>query len=142
MEAAIDTDFVGVNVPFTLDGTIALFLDPAGELLAGLPVRVLEPSQPLSQTSLEDVEIPDPPERASQPFEVGHGRVRPGRIEERTARLSRPTSWPATVARPAVGFSSVVSTRSVVVLPAPFGPSNPKTSPGATAKETPATASS
>ena len=52
------------------------------------------------------------------------------------------TSKPATSARPALGASSVVSTRTVVVLPAPLGPSRPKTSPGATAKETPPTASS
>ena len=37
------------------------------------------------------------------------------------------TSKPATVAEPSVGFSSVVSMRSVVVLPAPFGPRNPTT---------------
>ena len=41
---------------------------------------------------------------------------------------------------PSVGGSSVVSTRIVVVLPAPLGPSRPNTSPGATAKETPPTA--
>ena len=34
----------------------------------------------------------------------------------------------------------MVSIPTVVVLPAPFGPSRPKTSPAATAKETPSTA--
>ena len=37
---------------------------------------------------------------------------------------------PNTVIRPAAGFSSVVSIRMVVVLPAPFGPSSPNVSPG------------
>ena len=41
------------------------------------------------------------------------------------------TSMPATVADPAVGWSSPHSMRIVVVLPEPFGPSSPNTSPGA-----------
>ena len=41
------------------------------------------------------------------------------------ARASLTTSWPATVARPPVGSSSVVSIRTVVVLPAPLGPRKP-----------------
>jgi hypothetical protein len=36
---------------------------------------------------------------------------------------------PATVAEPEDGASSVPSVRTVVVLPAPFGPRKPKTSP-------------
>ena len=41
-------------------------------------------------------------------------------------------SAPATLASPADGvISSVASMRSVVVLPAPFGPRKPKISPGA-----------
>ena len=43
-------------------------------------------------------------------------------IAARTAAGSATTSWPATVALPPVGRSSVVSIRTVVVLPAPFGP--------------------
>ena len=50
-------------------------------------------------------------------------------------------SWPATVAVPAVGVSSVVSIRSVVVLPAPLGPRKPTSSPGPTSRSTPRTAS-
>ena len=50
------------------------------------------------------------------------------------------TSNPATVAVPSVGFSSVVSMRSVVVLPAPFGPRKPTTSPSAMSRSTPSTA--
>src|SRR6267378_2690481 len=42
---------------------------------------------------------------------------------------------PATSARPALGARSVASTRTVVVLPAPFGPRNPKISPASTSKE-------
>ena len=48
-------------------------------------------------------------------------------------RISTPFSGvsgiPATVAEPEVGAMSVPSVRTVVVLPAPFGPRNPKTSP-------------
>ena len=54
-------------------------------------------------------------------------------------RCSR--SQPTTVAAPAVGCSSVVSIRSVVVLPAPFGPRKPTISPGSTTTSTPRTAS-
>src|SRR5262249_15542769 len=50
-------------------------------------------------------------------------------------------SAPATVAVPAVGLSSVVSMRSVVVLPAPFGPRKPTISPSSTVRSTPRTAS-
>src|SRR6478672_3686466 len=50
-------------------------------------------------------------------------------------------SAPATVARPAVGVSSVVSIRRVVVLPAPFGPRKPTISPSSTVRSTPRTAS-
>ena len=42
------------------------------------------------------------------------------------------TSKPATVARPASGLSSVARIRTVVVLPAPFGPSRPRTVPSST----------
>ncbi len=45
------------------------------------------------------------------------------------------------MAWPAVGISKVVSIRSVVVLPAPFGPSSPTISPGRTSKSMPRTAS-
>jgi len=48
----------------------------------------------------------------------------------RTSVGSRSRSTPATVAVPAVGLSSVVSIRSVVVLPAPLGPRKPTSSPG------------
>ena len=62
-------------------------------------------------------------------------------IVRRTAAGSRATSYPATVAVPDVGDSSVPSMRIVVVLPAPLGPSSPKTSPSAISNETPRTAS-
>src|SRR3954468_3093154 len=48
---------------------------------------------------------------------------------------------PATPRLPPVGFASVQSMLIVVVLPAPFGPRNPNTSPGSTSKLTPRTAS-
>ena len=53
---------------------------------------------------------------------------------------SEATSTPPTVARPLVGRTRVVSMPTVVVLPAPFGPSSPNTSPEVTANETPSTA--
>ena len=58
----------------------------------------------------------------------------------RTASGSATTSWPATIARPPVGRSTVLRIRRVVVLPAPLGPSNPKISPGWQSKLTSATA--
>jgi hypothetical protein len=51
-----------------------------------------------------------------------------------------PTGMPATMAEPAVGEISVARIRTVVVLPAPFGPRNPNTSPLATRNETSDTA--
>ncbi len=50
-------------------------------------------------------------------------------IRWRRAAASRTTSSPTTVAVPASGMSSVVSTRTSVVLPAPLGPSRPRTVP-------------
>src|SRR5882757_2019277 len=46
-----------------------------------------------------------------------------------------PIGRPATSARPALGARRVASTRTVVVLPAPLGPRNPKISPASTSKE-------
>src|SRR5258705_8013475 len=50
------------------------------------------------------------------------------------------TSKPATNAWPSVGGISVVSILTIVVLPAPLGPSSPKTSPRRTSKLTLSTA--
>ena len=58
----------------------------------------------------------------------------------RTAAGSDPTSWPSTVAVPAVGLRIVESMRSVVVLPAPLAPSRPKISPVRQSKSMPRTA--
>ena len=55
----------------------------------------------------------------------------------RTSRASLTTSWPSTRALPEVGISSVISILIVVVLPAPFGPSRPKSSPFSISKLTP-----
>src|SRR5579884_739598 len=62
-------------------------------------------------------------------------------IARRTAAGSRTTSWPATVATPAVGAESVVSILTTVDLPAPFGPSRPKTEPAGIWRLMPRTAS-
>ena len=50
-------------------------------------------------------------------------------------------SWPAITAVPFVGGRKPVSMRIVVVLPAPFGPRKPTTSPFPTENETSSTAS-
>src|SRR5579864_8263918 len=52
----------------------------------------------------------------------------------------RTTSKPKTDARPESGETRPTSTRMVVVLPAPLGPSRPKISPGLTSKLTPSSA--
>jgi hypothetical protein len=62
-------------------------------------------------------------------------------MRRRTASGSLATSAPATRAVPDVIDSSVVSIRTVVDLPAPFGPRNPNTSPASTRRSTPRTAS-
>src|SRR5437667_7393278 len=61
--------------------------------------------------------------------------------EVRTAIGSTPMSCPSTSAVPAEGVRTVARIRSVVVLPAPLGPRNPKTSPFGTSKSTPLSAS-
>ena len=50
------------------------------------------------------------------------------------------TSTPCTQALPASGRRSPVAIDSVVVLPAPFGPTSPKNEPCGTTRSTPATA--
>ena len=51
-------------------------------------------------------------------------------------------SWPQMLAVPDVGVTKPANMRMVVVLPAPFGPRKPSTSPGATWKLTSSTATS
>src|SRR5687767_10052891 len=58
----------------------------------------------------------------------------------RTRSVSVRTSKPATRASPDVGASRPFSILIVVVLPAPFGPRKPNTSPVRTLKLTPSTA--
>jgi hypothetical protein len=62
-------------------------------------------------------------------------------MRSRTCWGWRTTSRPSTVAVPLSGRSSVVSTRTAVVLPAPLGPSSPSTVPRGTARSIPASAS-
>src|SRR4051812_8262083 len=54
---------------------------------------------------------------------------------------SSATSWPAIATRPLVAPRKPARMRSVVLLPAPFGPRNPTTSPLSTRNETSFTAS-
>src|ERR1051326_5804009 len=58
----------------------------------------------------------------------------------RTSAFCRHMSNPFTCASPELGGSRVVSILMVVLLPAPFGPSKPNTSPRSTSKLTPLTA--
>ncbi len=51
------------------------------------------------------------------------------------------TETPSTAIRPELGRTSVLMQPSVVLLPAPFGPSRPKNSPRSTLNDTPRTAS-
>ena len=62
-------------------------------------------------------------------------------LSARAAIASVATSRPYRRADPDVGLTVVVNMPTVVDLPAPFGPSNPKTSPVATSKSIPFTAS-
>src|SRR6516225_5641431 len=55
----------------------------------------------------------------------------------RTSLVPVTTSCPATRTVPASAFINVVRTLTVVVLPAPFGPSMEKTDPAATSKSMP-----
>src|SRR5437870_2687118 len=57
-------------------------------------------------------------------------------MEARTFPFSRTMSCPATRALPEVGRSRVVSIRTSVVFPAPFGPRRPYVSPGRTSNVT------
>jgi len=61
-------------------------------------------------------------------------------IRRRTWSGWASTSMPATSARPESGRSSVVSTRTAVVLPAPLGPSTPSTVPSGTRRSSPSSA--
>src|SRR5512140_1338435 len=61
-------------------------------------------------------------------------------MEERTRSGSVAQSKPAIEALPDEGESSVQRMLMVVVLPAPFGPRKPKTSPSSTSKEIVSTA--
>ena len=89
---------------------------------------VVEPADHLEVLAAGEVFV-DGRELAREP---DGARARPAR------RLS--TSMPATSARPQSGCSRVVSTRTAVVLPAPFGPSRPRTVPSGTSRSSPSSA--
>jgi hypothetical protein len=80
--------------------------------------------------------------RFSRPVAIGsvEGFCDTRPMARRTASEWRSTSMPATAARPESGRDRVVSTRTVVDLPAPLRPSRAKTLPGATAKVRPSRA--
>src|SRR5947209_7830745 len=56
-------------------------------------------------------------------------------MRSRTCGASRTTSQPPTLAAPAVGSSSVFSSRCSVVFPAPLGPKSPNSSPDPTRRD-------
>ena len=58
-------------------------------------------------------------------------------MTERTASGSRSMSWPAIRTWPASAADSVARIRTIVVLPAPFGPSSAKTDPAGTDRSIP-----
>src|SRR5258708_10879561 len=62
-------------------------------------------------------------------------------MRARTARGSAAASMPSTLAVPCEGFTRVAIMRSVVVLPAPLGPSSPVIEPSGAVNETSRTAS-
>ncbi len=72
------------------------------------------------------------------PSAVDSWKITP--IRRLTASGSWLTSRPSTTALPEVGRRPADSIETVVVLPAPLGPRNPKISPRFTWKETPSTA--
>src|SRR5207247_4565665 len=72
-------------------------------------------------------------------YEPGFSGMYP--TEVRTAIGSLRMSCPSTSAVPSEGVRTVARIRRVVVLPAPLGPRNPKTSPLGTSKSTPLSAS-
>jgi hypothetical protein len=73
-------------------------------------------------------------QRPVQVVALGHDRNQPPG-PHRVGGHIHPTQ-----ATPPVGRTLVVRTPTVVVFPAPFGPSSPNTSPGVTANDTPSTA--
>ena len=87
----------------------------------GEVAQVVQPGQPLVEPAVAAEDVADPPAYL--------------------ARRPSTTSCPSTRAVPEVGSSSVMSILIVVVLPAPFGPSSPNSSPRSTVKSTPRTAS-
>src|SRR6516162_2728936 len=61
-------------------------------------------------------------------------------ISRRTAAGFLATSNPATHARPRSGLSNVARIRTIVVFPAPLGPSTPSTPPAGNSRSTPSSA--
>ena len=99
-------------------------------------VREVEPLEQLVGAR-PDLVVGDVGEPADEPQVLRRGEVlvdrrvltRRARSSARTRIGCSVTSYPSTRARPPSGCSSVVSTRTAVVLPAPFGPSSPSTRP-------------
>ena len=102
-------------------GDPALLLAGRDAVQLGEVAQVVEPGQPLVEAAVAAEDVADA---------LAAPRARPST-----------TSWPSTRALPDVGISSVISILIVVVLPAPFGPSSPNSSPSPTSKLTPRTAS-
>ena len=108
-------------------------VEAVGELVDA-PARVVGGDAPEAGV---DLEVAAAGERPVDDRVLEHDRAVGAAPRSRSVTTSRPCRR----AEPDVGPTVVVSMPTVVDLPAPFGPSSPKTSPVATSKSMPLTAS-
>jgi hypothetical protein len=92
-----------------------------------------------TQRRLVKKEQPRVVHQAANDLEVAAHATRK-RLDRLEQLLAVETSWPPTCTLPAVGANVVVRIEMVVVLPAPFGPSMAKNSPGSIENDTLSTA--
>ena len=126
-----------------IDGRLDEHIGEAESLLHAARVRLdlsspasVSPTRPSSSSIASSASARDAvePGRVAQVLAAGHGPVKAdvvGHVAHAALHLDglRAGSRPSTRAVPAVGSDRPRSIRMVVVLPAPFGPSRPKTWP-------------
>ena len=131
-------------------GDVQPLLHPARVALDALPSRPISPTSSSSSSirgallaRRHAVDVREVAEVVERGEPVVEAAVAAEDVADALPHLlaSADTSKPRTRAVPEVGSSSVVSILIVVVLPAPFGPSRPNSSPSSTAKLIPRTAS-
>jgi len=122
-------------------------LDVVGDPAAGDPGEGNGAAPADEAAALQALGEPEPRSRPktsmiSPPVSFGHRLTSPGTYASRRCRAtaSRHGSPPSSRASPASGRSRPSSTRIVVVLPAPWGPTNPCTSPAVTVRSSPSRA--